>query len=106
MSMFETLKNELLNLKYDKFVSATFDELNVGDIVMSETMTFSQKYIFKEGCEEYNMKKYGILTEKNLETPGLSTIIIYDEIKNKFTETNLFANPGTSGYFSFRKYIL
>jgi hypothetical protein len=99
------LKELVLNNKYKNFEACSFDELQKGDIVKSLTMTYSQKYFFREGCEEYNMVKHGILLHKNLNSPEDSIILQYNPAIDKLVKTNLYRNPGTSGEYSLQKYF-
>ena len=41
----------------------TINDIKVGDRVKSTVWTFSQKYMLKQGYEEYNMTKEGIVVE-------------------------------------------
>jgi hypothetical protein len=68
----------------------TFDELEVGDIVKSITYTHSQKWMLREGYEEFNMVKIGILISKG--DNGEDSILLTEE-----GEMKLYANPGSSG---------
>jgi hypothetical protein len=94
------------NLKHEKFMQVAFEDLKVGDIVKTITMTYSQKYILYEGYEEYNMEKIGILLEKNNNSNGSSRLYryLYNE-EDHFEETSLYTDPGTSGYFIIYKYL-
>ncbi len=92
------------NLSPKYFIQIPFEELKVGDVVKSSTMTYSQKYMLYDGYEEYNMIKIGILLEKNEENPGASKFFQHID-KDKFVETNLFADPGSSGFVAIYKYI-
>jgi hypothetical protein len=96
----DSLKND-----DEKLVICEFNEINDGDIISSFTITHSQKYLLKEGCEEYNMKKIGIMLRKNNDDPEESIIFAYDKITKTFFETNFYKNPGTSGCFILKKYV-
>lgn len=90
----------------DKFILVSFEELKHGDIVMSHTYTHSQKYMMVEGYEEYNCMKHGVLLTKNESNPEKSILYtILDSSGFDFVETNLYANPGSSGGFTLYKYI-
>ena len=86
-----------------QFIVCEFDDIHEGDIVMTVTMTHSQKYLLKEGYEDYNMIKYGILLQKDIINPEMSTLFRYDEYTRSFTMTNLYKNPGSSGTFILKK---
>jgi hypothetical protein len=101
----EATKKEFAMLDKKKFVDFNFDQLQVGDIVLSFTATNSQKYLIREGYEDYNMEKIGILLEKNEDDPQNSTILAYDRLTKTFSETNFYRNPGTSGIFYLQKYV-
>jgi hypothetical protein len=105
MDNMELLKDKVRNIDEQYFVSQWFRELQVGDIVSSSTMTYSQKYFDREGYEQYNMKKYGILLTKNEEYPQDSILLQYDSDSDSFVETNLYADPGTSGIVELQKYM-
>jgi len=66
------------------------DELKVGDHVVSNVFTWSQKYMIP-GYEEYNMTKSGIITR--IGTSFFDTYIKNDE----GNEVVLVSDPGTSG---------
>jgi hypothetical protein len=95
--------NRYFETNYSDFEQCSFDEMKVGDIVSSWTMTNSQKYLFKEGFEEYNMEKKGILIKKNNDNPELSEIFQYDSKTDTFKVTNLYRDPGTSGMYGFKR---
>ena len=57
-----------------EIVPTSFEKLNVGDIVMSRTFTYSQKYMLDDSYEEYNMEKIGILLTKDHEYPNKSKL--------------------------------
>jgi hypothetical protein len=95
---------DMNNLDEGKFIPCSFDELKEGDIVRSITMTNSQKY-FKEGYEDYNMIKTGILIKKNTIFPENSILRMYIE-DNQVEEVVLYVDAGTSGYFSLYKYLI
>lgn len=101
----EDIKQKIMTFDNKKFEKSNFDQLKVGDIVLSSTMTFSQKYFLKEGYEDYNMEKYGVLMEKNENDPENSVILVYDSITETFSEAYFYRNPGTSGCFCLKKYI-
>jgi hypothetical protein len=101
----EEKKQKFDSLNKDKFVFCEFENIDDGDIVLSLTMTNSQKYFLKEGCEEYNMKKYGIMLHKNKKDPENSIILAYDPFQKLFFETHFYRNPGTSGAFYLQKYV-
>ncbi len=89
-----------------KFIQISFEELKPGDIVMSFTFTYSQKYMILEGYEEYNSMKYGILLSKDQTNPSNS--LMYQTMDNSgfnFVETKLYADPGSSGKYTLYKYI-
>lgn len=91
---------------YNNFVQVSFEELKHGDIVMSSTFTYSQKYLMVEGYEEYNCMKFGVLLEKDLTNPNKSLMYqILDSSGFDFVETNLYSNPGSSGGFTLYKYF-
>jgi hypothetical protein len=92
-------------LDFDKFQFCGFTELKIGDIVMSQTYTNSQKYLDKFGYEEYNMTKIGIFIEKNNEVLELSNMLKYDQETDSFIRESLFSNPGTSGGYYFKRYV-
>jgi hypothetical protein len=93
------------NFNAKTFDYCTFAELNIGDFVRSQTMTNSQKYFNKPGFEQYNMTKYGMILEKDLNNPQNSIILCYNNEDNTFYRTNLYTDPGTSGGFYLCKYI-
>lgn len=103
IAMMHYLLNKTCNVKSSDFEICSFDDLHNGDIIMSTTMTNSQKYICKTGCEEYNMTKYGILFQKNIDDPENSILFRYDKDENTFMFTNLYRNPGSSGSFLLRR---
>jgi hypothetical protein len=86
-----------------KFVLCSFDELEEGKLVRSMTMTYSQKYFLKEGYEDYNMIKTGILIKKDLRAPYNSMVRIFTD--EGPINTYLYVDPGTSGCYSFYKYV-
>lgn len=89
---------------YDEyFVETKFMDLNEGDIVKSYTMTYSQKY-FKEGYEDYNTTKIGVLIKKDLDLPEFSTLYYHNYYDNSFEETKLYVDPGSSGIYVLYKY--
>ncbi len=97
------------NLDHNKFKQISFDDLKVGDIVMSVTYTYSQKYFMIEGYEEYNMSKIGILLTKDEESPGRSRLykkVVSDDSgdSDEFEETNFYCDPMNSGSISLYKY--
>jgi len=83
----------------DKFALTTFEDIQVGDIIMTQTTTYSQKYFDVPGYEDFNMTKIGILLEKNLQEPAKSIIYKYNKDKDDFEETNIYTDPMNSGYF-------
>ena len=93
------------NLAYENFMQVSFEDLKVGDIVKSVTMTYSQKYTLYAGYEEYNMEKIGVLLEKNNGNNGQSRLYRYLGDNDNFEEVSLYADPGTSGYFIIYKYL-
>jgi hypothetical protein len=101
----EETKQKIMMLYYKKFVNSNFDELQIGDIVLSSTITYSQKYFLKEGYEDYNMQKYGVLLHKKVNDPENSIILAYDPSTKTFSETYFYKNPGTSGCFYLKKYV-
>ena len=97
---------EVILSSYNNFVQVSFEELKHGDIVMSLTYTYSQKYMMVEGYEEYNCMKHGVLLTKNESNPEKSVMYkINDNEGFEFEEVNLYANPGSSGGFTLYKYI-
>lgn len=96
-------KYDFNNLVQKYFIQVPFEDLKVGDIVQTTTITYSQKYTLYDGYEEYNMTKVGILLEKNMNNPGSSRLYRY--VDGVFEETNLFADPGTSGFVGIHKYF-
>lgn len=98
------LKDVLINTNMQNFKDCRFEDLQVGDIVCSWTMTYSQKYLLKDGYEELNMTKYGILLNKDKINPENSEILQYDLIQNKLVITKLYKDPGTSGTYRCQKY--
>jgi len=100
MNILNQLAN--LNISHDQFIPCMFNDLQLGTIVMSTTYTYSQKYI-NEMYEPYNMTKIGILTNKDVDDPGNSTIIQIKKSDNDgentvcCTATNLYADPRSSG---------
>jgi hypothetical protein len=101
----EDILQKVANIDKTKFIRCSFDDIEVGDIVLSFTGTHSQKYFNRYGYEEYNMEKYGILLEKNFECPGQSIVLAYNENKDMFDRTNLYSDPGSSGWYSLQKYV-
>ena len=104
MGDLEDILQTVATIDKTKFQSCCFDSMKVGDIVLSCTGTHSLKYLDRFGYEQYNMEKYGILLEKNLECPGQSMILAYDEINDIFKRVNFYDDPGSSGWFSLQKY--
>ncbi len=92
------------NLDLNKFKLCSFEELKVGDIVKTSTMTFSQKYMLWDGYEDCNMTKIGILLNKS-KYPGDSTLFKYNFESNEFEETILYRDVGSSGCVTIEKYI-
>jgi hypothetical protein len=86
------------------FKSAKFQDLEVGNIVLSTTMTNSQKYLEKNGFEQYNTTKIGILIYANVTNPEKSLIYTFDTKTNKFVRSVFYADPGTSGTVYLKKY--
>ncbi len=70
----------------------TIKDINVGDIVRSTVGTYSQKYLMREGYEEYNRTIEGTVVKKG--KTFFDTIIITEDGDEMF----LAADPGTSGY--------
>lgn len=103
ITMMLNLLNCVCNAQSSDFEACGFDSLHEGDIVLSMTMTHSQKYVFKEGYEDYNMVKHGILLYKNMDDPEKSVLFRYDSETKSFTMTNLYKNPGSSGSFVLKK---
>jgi len=102
----ESLKKKAQSINWseiydDKFIETKFSDLNEGDIVKSYTMTYSQKW-FRDGYEDYNSTKRGILIKKDLDNPECS--IIYNYNNNNFEETRFYADPGSSGIYILYKY--
>ena len=96
-------KYDFDNLVQEHFIQVPFEDLKVGDVVQTTTLTYSQKYTLYDIYEEYNMTKIGILLEKNMKYPGESRLYRY--IDGEFEETKLYADPGTSGFVSIYKYF-
>jgi len=99
----ESLKKKAHSINWNEisdenFVEAKFVDLKEGDIVKSYTMTYSQKY-FREGYEDYNTTKKGILIKKDSVVPEYSTIYYYDNYNNKYEESRFYADPGSSGIY-------
>ena len=65
----------------------------------------SEKLKAKEGYEDYNMIKTGILKEKNTIFPENSKLWIYENGQFE-KEVVLYVDAGTSGYFSLYKYLI
>jgi hypothetical protein len=99
------------NISCKDFVLTTFDQLKIGNIVMSVTFTYSQKYFMTEGYEEYNMSKIGILLTKDEEKNGNSLIYRrifsedYEEDNIHFEETKFYADPMNSGIVQIYKHV-
>jgi len=70
---------------------ATINDIKLGDRVKSTVWTFSQKYMLKQGYEEYNMTKEGIVIEL-----GKTFFDTYIETDNG-DKVLLAVDPGTSG---------
>lgn len=104
MEELEDILQTIATIDKTKFVSCCFENMEVGDIVLSFTGTNSLKYLNCPGYEQYNMEKYGILLEKDLECPGQSMILAYDEKDDAFKRVNLYSDPGSSGWYSLQKY--
>ena len=105
MEELEDILQTVATIDKTKFQSCCFNSMKVGDIVLSCTGTHSLiKYLNRPGYEQYNMEKYGILLEKNLECPGQSVILAYDETTDTFKRVNLYSDPGSSGWYSLQKY--
>lgn len=98
------MQNIFKSLNYANFKDCKFEDMNIGDIVMSTTFTHSQKYFDKLGFEDVNMRKIGILIEKNESDFENSVILKYDYINNTFTKEKFFRNPGSSGGYYLKKY--
>ncbi len=94
------------NLDYKKFKLCNFEELKVGDIVKSTTMTYSQKYLMCEGYEDCNMTKIGVLLCKNDVNPENSIIYRYNFETEEFEDSILYRFLGSSGCVILEKYIL
>ncbi len=91
------------NLNEKLFYSTTFDTLKAGDIIRISVNTYSQKYTLYPGYEEYNSTKIVVLLEKNIDSPGNSTVITRDD-SGEWTETIFYSDPGTSGWITIEKY--
>lgn len=119
--MVELLKSMAIYHDWDKilsnvsknFIPVSFDELKEGDIVMTSTFTYSQKYLMYAGYEEYNMKKIGVLLTKNNDNPSASNLFMKtywddneeeEEEEEEFEQVNLYSDPGSSGGFILYKY--
>ena len=72
----------------------TIKDIKLGDRVKSVVWTFSQKYMLREGYEEYNMTKEGIVVE--LGKTFFDTFIETDNGDKVF----LAVDPGSSGIVS------
>ncbi|ATZ81050.1 hypothetical protein BMW23_1005 [Bodo saltans virus] len=92
-------------LQDENFKLINFNDLQEGNIVMSITMTNSQKYFDRFGYEEYNMTKIGILIKKNYENYGDSTILQYDNYKKCYTKTHFYSDPLSSGNVAIYQYF-
>jgi hypothetical protein len=98
------------NLNFKHFEQCTFEDLKLGDIVMSVVSTYSQKYIMCSGYEEYNMKKIGVLLTKEKKNPEKSLLYQkmfienYGNESNDFQDVCLYSDPGTSGYVVLYRY--
>ncbi len=101
-NLIEKLKKQ----QQENFKNCEFKDLKEGDIVMTVTMTYSQKYFLDEQYKEYNMIKKGILLSKDETDNGNSKILQYEIVDGeiKFIETNLYSDPKTSGMFIIYKY--
>ena len=104
----ENLKKKAVNIDWkdiydENFVETNFADLNEGDIVKSYTMTYSQKY-FREGYEDYNTTKKGVLIKKDIDSPEYSIIYYYNSYNNKYEESRFYADPGSSGIYVLYKY--
>lgn len=83
-----------------KLIPITFDLLEIGDIVISKTFTYSQKYMLDEFYDEYNMEKIGILLTKDKEYPNKSKLYrIINKESNEYEQCDLYADAGSSGGF-------
>lgn len=69
------------------------DDITVGDIVRSTVGTYSQKYLIREGYEEYNRTIQGTVVKKG--KTFFDTIIITEDGDELF----LAVDPGSSGYY-------
>ena len=95
---------DLDNLNFNLFKSSSFEELKIGDIVKTSTMTYSQKYMLWDGYEDCNMTKIGILLTKS-DNPEESILFQYDFETEEFKETNLYRDLGSSGCVYIEKYF-
>jgi hypothetical protein len=102
----EILKSMSMEILSDnkQFIYCCFNDLKIGDIVSSITFTNSQKWLSREGYDEYNMEKQGIMMQINT-IPEKSIIKRYDKYKNIFYDDIFYCDPGTSGGVIFKKYI-
>lgn len=105
MQNLEILKSKVKKLNTQNFVPCCFEDMKNGDIVLSWTITNSQKYLLRKGFEDYNKTKYGILIQKDNNFPQNSIMLEYDSYTGEFIATNLFSDPGSSGEYSLQKYI-
>lgn len=96
---------EVISEDSDNFARKSFDELAVGDIICVNQGTYSQKYCMEDYYSDYNSVRYGILLTKNQENPSLSILYTYNFENGTFEERNLYYDPGTSGYYTFEKYL-
>ncbi len=92
------------NLDFNKFKLCNFEELKIGDLVKTNTMTFSQKYMLREGYEDCNMTKIGILIKKDDLNPSLSTLYCYNFETEEFEVSILYRDVGSSGWITIEKY--
>ena len=89
--------------EHENWTPINHNDLQVGDVVKSEVYTYSQKWLLREGYEEVNMKKIGILINKDEEGDGeKSTLYICDGINYK--EMRLYVNPYNSGFINLYRY--
>lgn len=80
--------------------------LKIGDIVMSQTYTYSQKYFNKPGYESFNITNIGILIKKNNEQlPDSYEILQYHSETNNFILSFFFNDPGSSGSYNIYLYV-
>jgi len=100
---------KIKNIDKTKFIICDMSDINCGDIIMSHTFTYSQKYLLDDSYSEYNMVKYGILIEKNETNYGDSKIIRFEKLSDghiNYTESHLYLDMGTrSGCVQIYKYV-